>query len=81
MNGKAKAMTREEALDWLESVAAGGDAYDFCVEWIGPANWHAYQWFGPAGEVEPECKGTIVECVEWLKRYIEERSKSPLSEE
>lgn len=68
---------RLEALAYLESLG-NSDAYDFCCEWMG-REWHVYQWFADAGDDDQECRGTLAECVTWLKAYIEKRKQHRLS--
>lgn len=68
-------MTRDEAMDWLESEP-DPEAYDFCIEYMG-GHWIGYQWFGAAGDDGyPRTQGTFVECVQFVKDYVEKRRAS-----
>lgn len=64
-------MTRDEAMQWLESEP-DPDAADFCIEYMG-GHWLAYQWVGPAGEDYAKKEWSFVECVEFVKDYVEKR--------
>lgn len=71
-------MTRDEALDWLESNIDTAEESFWCMEWMS-GSWLAYEWFGPAGEDRPTFKGTLVECVTFVQSQIASRPSPTVS--
>jgi hypothetical protein len=69
-------MTLEEAHAWLESKPP--EAFDFDIEWLG-GEWIAYQWIGNAEEEYPQKKGAFLECVEFLKDFVDKRSATTVT--